>query len=125
MKKIIYVFAIAFFSSNAYAQQDAVSNTHETTIEGLKASVTGTNLLINWGGAKLTGNEYWEVQASNDGKQFTQIGLVLGADPKVGERNYSFKNNITGTQRGMKFYRVLKIQTETSAFVSNSILVAK
>ena len=125
MKKIIYVFAIALLSFNAYAQQDAVINTSEPTIEGLKAFVNGTNLLINWGGTKLTGNEYWEVQASNDGKLYTTIGLVLGADPKVGERNYSFKNKITGIRRGMKFYRVLKIQTETSAFVSNSILVAK
>lgn len=125
MKKIIYVFAIALLSFNAYAQQDAVINTSEPTIEGLKAFVNGTNLLINWGGTKLTGNEYWEVQASNDGKLYTTIGLVLGADPKFGERNYSFKNKITGIRRGMKFYRVLKIQTETSAFVSNSILVAK
>ena len=125
MKKIIYVFAIALLSFNAYAQQDAVINTSEPTIEGLKAFVNGTNLLINWGGTKLTGNEYWEVQASNDGKLYTTIGLVLGADPKVGERNYSFKNKITGIRRGLKFYRVLKIQTETIAFVSNSISAAK
>lgn len=114
---------MAFLSLNANAQQESSIN-RVSVIEELKASVIGNKLLVNWKSREL-GDKYWEVQASADGKIFSTIGLVLGADPKNEDGNYSFKQKTNSIKQGMKFYRVLSVQTETTAYASNSVTVSK
>lgn len=116
---------MAFLSFNANAQEHAGGNHAALIIEGLRASVSGKNLVINWKANDVKENEYWEVQASADGKNYSTVGMVWGADPKMENGNYSFKNRTTSIKPGMKFYRVLNIQSESTAFASNSVSVSK
>jgi hypothetical protein len=125
MNKIIFVLVMTFFSLNAFAQENSKTNNEATPLQEFKASIKGMSLLINWKATDLNQNEYWEVQASADGKKYATIGIVLGADPKLGDGNYSFKSNTGSLRPGMKYYRVLNIQSETIAFASNSISVLK
>jgi hypothetical protein len=68
---------------------------------------------------------YWEVQASADGKTFSTIGLVMGADPKAEKGGYAFKQQKNKIKPGMKFFRVLHMETAETAMASNTIRLTK
>lgn len=53
--------------------------------------------------------EYCEVQASKDGKNFTTIGFVMGANPAKTDNSFSFKQQQAKIKPGMIYFRVLNI----------------
>ncbi len=124
MKQFIYLLAFAFMNVNASAQQNNIANA-QTSIDGLMATVNGNKLQIDWKSNKIEDANYWEVQASADGQSFSTIGLVMGADPKAEKGNYSFKQTANKIKPGMKFFRVLHIETDENAFASNTIRLSK
>lgn len=124
MKQFIYLLAFAFMSVNASAQLNN-NKIIPTSIEGLMATLNGNNLQIDWKSNKMDDANYWEVQASEDGKSFSTIGLVMGADPKAARGYYSFKQIKNKIKPGMKFFRVLHIENDDNAMASNTIGLTK
>ncbi len=123
MKQFIYLLAFAFMSVNAMAQQNVDSK--QTSIESLVATLHTTSIQINWKSNITDDANYWEVQASADGKSFSTIGLVMGADPKAAKGSYSFKQITSKIKPGMKYFRVLHMEAADRAMASNTIRLSK
>ena len=124
MKHFLFLLAFAFMNVQANAQQSDINNV-VINIEGLKATVNNNSLQINWKSYIYNDAYYWEVQASADGKHFSTIGLVLGENPKGEKGQYTFKQTKNKIKPGMKFFRVLHIESDDRAVASNTISILK
>ncbi len=60
---------------------------------------------LQWSTATEINNDYFEVQHSNDGSNFTDVGFVKGHGNSNTERNYSFEHAVSS---GKVFYYRLK-----------------
>lgn len=118
MKHFFYLVLFSAFATTAHAQTEPVA-------KNIKASVTENNLLVTWNEANASEQGSWEVQASANGKDFSTIGLVWGADPKGSADSYAFKQKAGKIQPQYKYYRVLYIAGTNSAQASNTIRVSK
>ncbi len=88
-------FALATFSS-----------TNPLPIELINFTAIGTdqNVLLNWQTASEINNDYFEIEKSTDGENFTSIQTVKGAGNSSQLLNYStFDNN---PYAGVNFYRL-------------------
>ncbi len=114
---------LIIISTNAYSE---TVNTGNTTISNLNAAVQNNNLVINWMIAETTSanTNFCEVQASNDGINFSSIGMVLGADPKA-PGSFSFKQNLAKIKSGKLFYRILTVESGGRTYTSNIIQADK
>ena len=125
MKYFFYTIAIMLvISFNANAQQNN-SKSSDINIKGFAAKIEHNNLLINWTSIETGVNNYWEVQGSKDGKEFSTIGLVLGADPVTAKVNYEYKQQLTKIRPGFKYYRILHVEAPDRAVASNTIGLTK
>lgn len=116
---------VSFFSlsfANTFAQSAQAEN--PGVISNLKASVQNSNLVINWNAADNGTANHIEIQASEDGKTFSTIGLVLGADPKQAN-TYTFKQNVSKLKPGRTYYRVLTVDTNSMASASDVVRLTK
>ena len=119
MKQFFYLTIIfAFLNSFAVAQTAPVA-------KNIKASVVENNLLVTWNEANASEQGSWEVQASADGKTFSTIGMVWGADPKAGNDSYAFKQKTNKKQAQYKYFRVLYVANTNDAVASNTIGLTK
>lgn len=117
LRNIVCLFFFSFTFSASFAQVSKATN-----VDNLQASVKNNQLLINWNGTETA--NYSEIQASVDGKTFTTIGLVLGADPKQ-QNSYSYKHDIKKMKAGQAYYRVLTVVGNEVASVSKVIVATK
>jgi hypothetical protein len=124
MKHFIFFISLMSFTLVGMAQEGK-SQDGGLVARDLKARVEGTNLQLSWAATAGDSNDYWEVQGSRDGKIFSTIGLVLGADPAVQTTSFTFKQDNKKLAPGMKYYRVLLVENETKAIASNMILLSK
>jgi hypothetical protein len=88
-------------------------------MEGIKIKIADFTVLednnkisINWKTAPKMEANYFEVEKSNDGKNFKTVAYVLGADPtKINCDCYSCFDKITIDKRE-SFYRIKHIDTK-------------
>jgi hypothetical protein len=105
LKQIFLLAAFIFIVITATAQQDIIS------VKDFKITQTKTRQLIEWSTDAEKPSSYWRVQASKDGKLFTTIGLVLGADPRQEGYKYIFVQPIQES-RSKKFYRLSHVDKD-------------
>jgi hypothetical protein len=120
MKQILYTVGILLLINTGLNAQTKNSSTE---INGFAAKIENSNLLINWNSSAEGQSNYWEVQGSKDGKTFSTIGIVLGEDPAEG--GYKYKQSIAKVKPGLKYYRVLHIESDEKATASNTTAVSK
>jgi len=116
----IVLMTLAFtksFSATTYLSESPVIN--------LKANVENNSLVINWNISPNTLTNYCEVQASEDGKTFSTIGFVMGADPKQGNNSFIFKQSLKKIKPGKVFYRILTVTTNDNAIASDVVKIAQ
>jgi hypothetical protein len=85
----------------------------------------GKDFRLTWESGAIENDKYWEVQGSRDGKNFSTLGLVFGSNPKTPETGYIFKQDNKKIIPGIKYYRVLLVENETSATASAMISLSK
>ena len=125
MKYFFYTIAsMLVLSFNSSAQQNK-SKPSDINIEGFAAKIKNNNLQINWTSIETGVNNYWEVQGSKDGREFSTIGLVLGADPTTAAGDYKYKQQVTKIIPGLKYYRILHVEAADKAVASNTIGLTK
>lgn len=112
------VMLIICFNANAQLNKPA-------DITRLEVKVENRNLLINWASSNSGIDNYWQVQGSRDGKQFSTIGLVFGEDPSTSTGNYKYKQQLGKIKPGLKYYRVLYVKDEDFTSVSETIKLTK
>lgn len=121
MKKFLYTIAILLVTcvaANAQKQEEAKVFTN------LQVKIENKNLLVEWTGYEAEVSATWQVQASVDGKEFSTIGFVLGAEPKT-TNDYKFKQGLSKMKPGLKYYRVLQVLSDDMAIASTTITVPK
>lgn len=102
--------AIAIFFSIAFSNSFAQTATPVATVfTNLKASVENNNLVINWNLPENVVSDYCLVQVSFDGKTFSTLGMVMGADPKQANNSFIFKQNMKKMKSGHVYYRVYAV----------------
>jgi hypothetical protein len=124
MKQFFTIISLVFISLVAKAQNKEQSE-NPSVAKDLKASVAGNHLRLTWESGAVGNDKYWEVQGSRDGKNFSTIGLVFGSNPKTRETGFIFKQNSNKIIPGIKYYRVLLVENETSATASAMISLSK
>lgn len=116
MKQFFSLMIFYAFFSSASAQTEPIA-------KNIKASVVESNLLVTWNEEGVSEKGSWEVQASADGKSFSTIGLVWGANPAT--NGYAFKQKTNKLQSKYKYYRVLYIAETNVATASSTIGLSK
>ena len=102
------------------AQQPKLSVTYISTVPvvltSFSAKETTTGALLTWQTAQEINNDFFSVQHSLDGINFSRIGKVRGNGNKPDVSNYQFKHE--GVTPGRHFYRLA--QTDISGKVQFS-----
>lgn len=115
MKQFIYLLAFAFLNVPVYSQASQTP----VEIKNLKVSATAKQVLFSWSATVSDADANFEVQVSENGKEFKTIGLVWGTDPKGARGSYSFKADAAKLKAGETFFRVIQIASNETAWSSN------
>ncbi len=118
LRNSICVLLLSVAFTNSFSQNNNPAN---TVISNLKATVQNDRLMVNWNITDAITSNYCEVQVSKDGKNFSTIGIVLGADPKQNNNGFAFKQNLAKMKSGNVYYRVLTINGNNQASTSNVV----
>ncbi len=118
---LILLCCIAF--NQSFASNSVVGKTQG--ISNLKVSVENNSLVMNWISEPTSTTQYYEVQASEDGKTFVTIGFVMGTDPKQNNNACIFKQNLAKLKPGKVFYRVLDVENDGTATISDVVKLSK
>ena len=122
----LYIMKQFFLLSILFAFAGTATMAQATPVAGnIKASLAASNLVITWNEANASAQSSWEVQASTDGKSFSTIGLVWGADPKETGNSYAFKQKTNKISLQYKYFRVLYLADAGTTIASNTIPVSK
>ena len=113
------LFTILFsFSVLATRAGNTAQLVNESPISEIFISAAGNNLILSWQVDKTAFN-YYEVEKSFDGKNFSTIGLVL--DAPENSNTCLFKDKKTATPEGkMAWYRIKGIQKNGTILYSSS-----
>ena len=122
LRNVICALLLTVSLSSAFSQSNLTGN---PAISNLTAAVVNNNIVINWNVTDELASNYCEVQASKDGKNFSTIGIVLGADPTQSNNSFAFKQNLTKMKAGHVYYRVLSVGDNFRSFASNIIKTGK
>ena len=115
---LILVFSISILICRAGGPSDIPVTNNEELISQILISVSGHNLLLSWQVDKSAFN-YYEVEKSTDGTNFSTIGLVL--DAPENSNTCLFKEKKSGTiQKVATWYRIKGILKNGNIFYSNS-----
>ena len=122
MNQLKILIAFLLLGTALVKGQPAIT-TEKINITKLKAYEKDSRIFIEWSADAGDRSNYWEVQSSADGKKFSTIALVLGADPgKTGEQ-YTYKGKINNTNN--VYYRVVHIDLAGVQLQSDIIQVLK
>jgi hypothetical protein len=109
--------APAFYLSMNNIALDNVS-TLPVQLTYFKGSVENNNALLKWQAAQEINSNYFEIEQSNDGKQFIQVGKIIGKGNSLTPTDYTFTTSLlTGTY----FYKLKEVDNDGSYIYSNII----
>jgi len=97
---------ILLLSMGITAKSQEGSRGEKINITKLIAYEKDNRFYIDWATDGKVATNTWEVQGSVDGKHFTTIALVLGADPSKPGDEYGYRGNVAGQKSGT-WYRVV------------------
>lgn len=118
LRNVICALVLTASFSTAFSQ---TNNQVDPAISNLKATVVNNNIVLNWNTTDALAANYCEIQASKDGKHFSTVGLVLGADPSKTDNSFAFKQNLSKMKAGQVYYRVVMIGAKDAAATSTIV----
>lgn len=122
--KSVLLFAFVLVSFSAAACQP-FSAELPVQIINLKAHVEANRQIISWSTDGTQPVNTFEVQRSTDGKTFTTVALVLGADSREQQELYKFPVKISSKEQQPTWYRVAHVNPDGTVEYSNSIALSK
>lgn len=93
-----------FIAGTANAQVSP--NGSKITITNFNVYEKNDQLVIDWQTDGLVEANYWQIQRSEDGKNFRTIALVLGPDPRQGANRYQYKGKMRKRGESALSYRL-------------------
>lgn len=118
------ILAALFFFAGTTAFANNITPDTTPASGNLKVSVENNSLVMNWNLADAATVNYCEIQGSEDGKTFTTIGYVMGANPAQ-DNSYSFKQTLSKIKPGKVYFRVLIIGADEKAASSEVVKLSK
>ena len=85
------------------------------------AKLKNEEVLVTWATTSEVSNDYFEVQRSNDGKEFAALGKVNGKGNNNSRTSYSFTDFAPAT--GINFYRLKQVDFNGNSTVSKIVSV--
>lgn len=113
----------AFLSCKINAQQSSANI--KITITNFKVYEKNDQLFINWSTDGTVATNYWQVQNSTDGKEFSTFALVFGPDPREPGDHYTYMEKIKGEPGTKVYYRLSHIDKDGKEINSEIIRSAK
>jgi beta-glucanase (GH16 family) len=107
----VYVDNIYFFNNNSLPVE----------LTNFKAKIQNNTTLLNWQTASESNNKVFEIERSNDGKDFKTIGAVKGNGTTNVVHNYYFtdKNPVNG----INYYRLRQLDFDDKETLSKVVSV--
>jgi trimeric autotransporter adhesin len=125
MKKITYMIVLALVITTGTNAQTAVTSNKNINITNFTVYAKDAKIVIDWATDAAAATNYWEVQRSTDGTQFSAIALVLGADPRQEGDKYQYMEKLKDTKNATAYYRLRHIGADGKEQLSNIIQPAK
>lgn len=105
IKNISSLLLIALFVTGT-ANAQVSPNGSKITITNFTVYEKNDQLFIDWQTDGLVEANYWQIQRSEDGKNFRTIALVLGPDPRQGTNRYQYKGKMRKRGESALSYRL-------------------
>jgi len=113
------VFTILAFAGNAQTAQHKKIN-----ITDFQVVKNQNKVDINWSTDKTVNTNYFEVEKSNDGKNFKTVAYVLGADPTKTDCDCYGCFDKINTNSKESYYRLKHVDTNGSVEFSEVKMIA-
>ncbi|HAO45508.1 MAG TPA: hypothetical protein PLZ45_07020 [Ferruginibacter sp.] len=105
IKNTTCLLLIALFITGT-ANAQVSPNGSKITITNFTVYEKNDQLVIDWQTDGLVEANYWQIQRSEDGKNFRTIALVLGPDPRQGANRYQYKGKMRKRGESALSYRL-------------------
>ena len=115
----VMVFTILAFAGNAQTAQHKKIN-----ITDFQVVKNQNKVDINWSTDKTVNTNYFEVEKSNDGKNFKTVAYVLGADPTKTDCDCYGCFDKINTNAKESYYRLKHVDTNGSVEFSEVKMIA-
>lgn len=123
MRQYLYALAFICFCNFANAQT-AVQPVIDTDKYLVEVSELSGKLNISWCDKDGVDVDYWEIQASKDGTEFSAIGLVFGPEPGNKANCFKFKQDKKKLGKAVVYFRVVPM-VKGAATTPSSIVQVK
>ena len=124
IKKLICIILLttAIFGK-AVAQP--VLHDHGITITNFTVYEKDAKLIVEWATDGTVATNYWQVQVSDDGTQFSTIAVVLGPDPRQQGDRYQYMEKVRTGRDATRYFRLRHVDVNGNEQVSKVIAPAK
>jgi hypothetical protein len=119
-----YFYLVVLFSALSLVGA-AQNNSKTINITNFTAYAKEAKIVIDWATDGASPTNYWEIQRSSDGIQFTSIALVLGPDPRQIGDKYQAADKLKDIKGLPAYYRLRHIGADGKEQLSNIIQLAK
>ena len=109
------------FSSFSLANAVGGTNALPVTLLSFTAAPAGDDVRLAWRTATETGNDYFAVEHSADGRDFRELGRVAGAGDSATPRSYEYTHADVPT--GTHYYRLRQVDFDGSYEYSDVVSV--
>jgi hypothetical protein len=91
-------------------------------VEFISFSVTqqNSNALLQWSTEAQVNNDYYDVERSPDGLNFTGIGKVASVGNPNTVQNYQYSDNLSGLS-GVIYYRIKEVDQDGNSYYSSTL----
>ena len=124
LKKITFLLLITVLLCCNTKGQSSPGN-QKITITNFKVDEKDNQLIISWATDGAVATNYWRVQSSTDGRNFSTFAIVLGPDPRQQGDNYQYKGNRVGRKENKNYYRLCAIVDDGKEIINEIIAQAK
>lgn len=111
-------FLLVLFSLSCMGEAQNRKNGPEVNITQFNVYEKHNEIFIEWATDAAVATNYWEVQRSTDGKEFSTIALVLGPDPGKPGDTYRYKEQVGKGRHPGNYYRLCHVATDGTRQIS-------
>jgi hypothetical protein len=122
-KLICMILLTAPFFGKAVAQP--VLHDQSITITNFTVYEKDAKLIVEWATDGAVPTNYWQVQISNDGNEFSTIAVVLGPDPRQQGDRYQYMEKVKSGRDATKYYRLRHVDVNGNEQLSKVLSPAK
>ncbi|MDP4285161.1 MAG: hypothetical protein Q8891_12105 [Bacteroidota bacterium] len=117
-----FVILFAAFSLKVNAQQ--INQHQKVNIVNFKVVENHNKVSVNWATDDKTPTNYFELEKSNDGKNFKTVAYILGADPTKTDCDCYGCFDKVNTNKKELYYRLKHVSTDGEVEFSETRMLA-